>query len=188
MPQIALLLYQTLPSHHRVFIPVVFLPRAKGPIAGRLVVQWGSNGTSPLTVPLAGHGLRNVYRLKAFTDLVIPVDTRISPPIVVHNPHDRVFHIKEVFTTESFLHLSLPESQLAAQRRSAGGGGGAKFWEIGPRRNKYIISLSFSSSKPGLFLGYVHLKTDDHSIILPTEITVVEGALRAWRASAPVAC
>ena len=101
-----------MPPLSRARVPVIFLPRQKGRILDELVILT-SVGT--LTIVTVGHGLRNNYHLKAFTGIKIPVDTKITPAIHVYNPHNKVFHVTEVFTTESFLHLSLPESQVSSQ-------------------------------------------------------------------------
>ena len=75
----------------------------------------------------------------------------------------------QVFTTESFLHLSIPQSDTTSPK--------GKLWEIEPFTSKFVINFSFQSATAGIFVGFLHLKTTNHSIILPTEIRVIEGRL-----------
>ena len=44
---------------------------------------------------------------------------------------------------------------------------------------KEIIRLSFTSHKPGLYQGYVHIKTDVENLVLPVSIQVLQGGVHA---------
>lgn len=161
--QVAAYAATALPPLARLRMPIMFLPRAKQHFVGKIIV--GLRGSS-VEIPVEGRGTKNLYHVKAFTNISIPVDTKITPPIHVYNPGDQPLHIKEIYTTESFLHLTLPENV-----------GGAKLWEITPKKKRYVINLSFESEKTGLFIGFIHLSTEEHLIILPVEILVVQSPL-----------
>ncbi len=52
----------------------------------------------------------NKYKVNAVLGHNVPAGGSFAPPIIVHNPSKtEPLHIQEVFTTESFLHLSFPE-------------------------------------------------------------------------------
>ena len=54
--------------------------------------------------------LYHLFKVGAIVGDNIPVDAMFAPPIIVHNPSKTDdLRILEVFTTESFLHLSFPE-------------------------------------------------------------------------------
>jgi hypothetical protein len=50
-------------------------------------------------------------------------------------------------------------------------------WLIEPGVEKEVISLSMSSSSPGHYFGYVHIKTDADKIVIPVDLLVLEGGL-----------
>jgi hypothetical protein len=54
---------------------------------------------------------------------------------------DQVLHVREVFTTESFLNIIIPE----AEEEGAGGQNDSALgvWAIPPRQEKEIVKLSF---------------------------------------------
>jgi hypothetical protein len=55
-----------------------------------------------------GHGMLNPYRLFPFVGAKVPADVTYRPPIEIYNPHDVPLHVKEIFTSGGFLHLTLP--------------------------------------------------------------------------------
>lgn len=117
------------------------------------------------------------------TDLTVAVNTRITPPVLLHNPYSRVFHVKEVFTTENFLHLTLPQVVAHAgflvvgvtplSQKDEAKTDGTKLWQLEPHETKCIINLSFLSTAVGTFNGFVHIKTEEQDMILPVDIRAV---------------
>ena len=99
----------------------------------------------------------------------------------MYNPTDELLHVREVFTTESFLHLHLPDSDaensfgfeasLSSPTSSEG------MWQIPGKSEKEIIHLMFRATHPGSFSGYVHVKTDRENMVLPVELHVLKGGL-----------
>mgnify|MGYP001987443725 CR=1 FL=1 len=97
---------KTLAPGEKTTIQVIFLPRAIGSVDGTLVIQTSSGG---YLYQIHGQGIENPYRLHAFVGATVPVGVLYNPAIRIHNPSQSTLHVKEVFTTEGFLHLSLPE-------------------------------------------------------------------------------
>jgi hypothetical protein len=162
-----------LPSLTRLKIPVVFYPREVGVHTARIII---TTSVGSISVTVTGRALKNPYGLHAITDITIPLHTQINPPIYIHNPFERTMNVREVFTTESFLHLGLPESGFSTRQKS-NSSPTAKLWEVPAKKTKYIINLTFAANKIGIYNGYIHLKTDNHALILPVEIRVIEEAI-----------
>lgn len=152
-------------------VQIIYLPRASGRVEAKAVIRT-SLGT--LVYPLSGQGVANQFGLNPFT-ATIPTGARYEPLITITNPSDQMLLVKEIFTTESFLHLSLPNAKghegPAIMPQNAG------MWEIQPHETRDIISLSFMSRVDGEFNGFVHIKTDRDNMILPVEIIVVAPGL-----------
>lgn len=102
---------------------------------------------------------------------------------VSHNPSHELLHVREVFTTESFLHLHLPDSdgkaEVSVEDAYPGPNSNSTeaMWQIPGRGEKEIIHLRFRTSTPGVYTGYVHVKTDRENMVLPVELEVLQGGL-----------
>ena len=173
-------------SHHVHRITVIFLPRIPGELNATLTIETSVGG---FVIPLFGKAIANPYRLHPFVGARVPIGVPYNPPIRVTNPTGQPIHIKEVFTTESFLHLSLPDGsendnndgqhsekssgvvplngeendEEAAERQKA-------MWIVPSMATKEIIRLSFTSHRPGTYKGYVHIKTNVDSLVLPVSV------------------
>lgn len=159
---------QVVPVKGKTVISVVFVPRLLGAVEGTLIIETSVGG---FLYQVHGEGIANPYNLTPFLGAKIPVGVPFNPPIKIYNPKDQVLHVKEVFTNEGFLHLTLP--------KASGGGdyGSAGLWEINPRHTNTIINLSFQSNVPGKHTGFVHVKTDIDNMIIPVEIHVMKGGI-----------
>jgi hypothetical protein len=89
-------------------ITVIYLPRTIGTLNASLTVETSVGG---FLIPLSGTAVANQYRLHPFVGATVPIGVPYTPPIRVTNPTGHVLNVKEVFTTESFLHLTLPEKE-----------------------------------------------------------------------------
>ena len=173
-------------SHHVHRITVIFLPRIPGELNATLTIETSVGG---FVISLFGKAIANPYRLHPFVGARVPIGVPYNPPIRVTNPTGQPIHIKEVFTTESFLHLSLPDGsendnndgqhsekssgvvplngeendEEAAERQKA-------MWIVPSMATKEIIRLSFTSHRPGTYKGYVHIKTNVDSLVLPVSV------------------
>ena len=98
---------QVLHPGNSTTLQVILLPRAIGVIEGTLMVE--STGGVTISYPLRAEGVANPYSLAPLTDR-LPVGAALTRSVSLYNPHRDVMHVKEVFTTEGFLHLTLPDS------------------------------------------------------------------------------
>lgn len=130
----------------------------------------------------------NPFGVNAVLGQHVPSAMLFAPPIVVHNPSESEdLHILEVFTTENFLHLSFPEwgdiggdvrpGRPISQKDAFTAAHASEFWTIPPGQSKAIIFLAFTSENPGLFQGFVHIRMDRHSLLVPVTINVIKGGL-----------
>eukprot|EP00937_MAST-01D_sp_MAST-1D-sp2_P001611 g1611.t1 len=102
---------QTLKSDATVQVRIIFLPRSLGPVEGNLVLD---TSVGRFLYQVLGEGAPNPYGLGPFIAPRIAVGALYNPPIKVRNPTAQQLRVREVFTTESFLHLALPPEVSAA--------------------------------------------------------------------------
>ena len=119
-----------------------------------------------------GEGIRNIYKVNPLINLKIPVGHTLNPHIEIFNPHDHVLSVKEVFTNEGFLHLKLP--------KGAKKGSKAGLWEIAPMTWSKVMSVSFHSTRAGRHIGFVHVRTNVDTLIVPLEVHVMKGGVHRW--------
>ena len=174
---------QSLSPGESTSFQIIFLPRAPGDVGASLTVKT-SIGTHSIDV--LGTGIDNPYGLTAFVGAKVPAGVHYNPPIRIYNPSNSVLRIKEVFTTEGFLHLSLPGNEpdgknAATISHKAGAGakakGSAGMWNVQADATKEIIRLSFKSHISGRYQGYVHVKTSRENMVLPVQVTVLSGGI-----------
>jgi len=152
----------TLSPGEALNISIVFLPRTIGSVEGSLVIQTSAGG---LLYQIHARGVANPYRLHPFLSAKLPTGATYSPPIQVHNPHETTLQIKEIYTSEEFLHLNM--SETVGDHRTNG------LWEVPSRQTKTVINVAFSSEQPGKYQGYVHVKTNYDTMIIPLEVSGV---------------
>ena len=119
---------------------------------------------------LSAMGMPSPYGLQPINATNVPVYTPYIPPIELTNPHEHPLRIREVFTSENFLHLMLPPEGMRGDQPAPGLHNGV--WMLQPAERKHVISLSFNVSEPGMYEGYVHVLTDYDTLILPVSISV----------------
>ena len=178
------------------FYPVLFQPQ---PLAAKKSIQirilflpfyaQASGATLSVSTSLGifeyaieGAPAYNAYRLHPFVGYRIPSGVPFEQPITIHNPHNEVLRIREIYTTEEFLSLrgAMSSDQLNATGSPVSKTGnymGSDVWELEPGTERTVIHLSMASSVPGSYLGYVHLKTDRDNIVIPVDVQVLEGGL-----------
>jgi len=170
----------------RTSVRVVYLPRSVGQVEATLTI---STSAGELFYPIEALAVKNPYGLHSFVKTKIPAGVVYSRPIVIHNPFQDVLRVRDVFTTESFLILEVPDGEEAllteadqlldgdarpvdmSQNRSE------DMWAIPAQGAKEIFHLRFNADLPGAYAGYVHVKTDRESMVLPVELEVLEGGL-----------
>ena len=157
---------------------IMFLPYVEGPVAAVVVVQTSIGG---FLVRLAGEGVDNPYGVVGFTSVRVPMGIAYNPAVQVYNPFAETLLIKEIFTTEGFLHLTLPDfvhdvdkvEEVNAVSTSA------SIWQVRPREIKDVIELSFRSHTPGPYRGFLHIKTNLDNLVVPIDIVVLQGGIHA---------
>mmetsp|Transcript_28777 Transcript_28777/g.37158 ORF Transcript_28777/g.37158 Transcript_28777/m.37158 type:complete len:2600 (+) Transcript_28777:19-7818(+) len=193
---------QVLPPDGRATIQIIYLPRNVGSeINGKLTI---STSFGDIIYLIEATAITNPYRLHPFIGTKIPAGVVYSRPIIMYNPTDEPLHVREVFTTESFLTLHLPDDLISPPSSSNYAVDGIDdglgdegdeglfqhpqatlssptssegLWVIPPKSEKEIIHLVFHALIPGPFNGYVHVKSDRENMVLPVELQVLKGGL-----------
>lgn len=167
-------------------VQVIVLPRKVGEVAAALVLET-SDGT--ISYGMSANGVENKFKLVPLLAQPIPVGMHYHPKISLYNPYKETLQVKEVFTTDSFLHLSLPNatdataSSLPQETTTEDSptdpmvDAAGTIWRVPPQSASDIIQLSFQSHSPGKYHGYVHIKTTKGDSVVPVDISVLRGGL-----------
>ena len=161
----------TLAANNTKAVRVMFLPYREGPVTAVIVIQTSLGG---FLLRLSGDGVRNPYGVKGFTGVRIPMGIAYNPAVQVYNPFDEALLIKEIFTTEGFLHLTLPDfvADVDKVEEVNAVSTSASIWQVQPREMKDVIELSFRSHTPGPYRGFLHIKTNLDNLVVPVDIMV----------------
>lgn len=161
----------TLAANKTKAVRVMFLPYREGPVSAVVVIQTSLGG---FLLRLSGDGVRNPYGVKGFTGVRIPMGIAYNPAVQVYNPFDETLLIKEIFTTEGFLHLTLPDfvADMDKVEEVNAVSTSASIWQVQPREMKDVIELSFRSHTPGPYRGFLHIKTNLDNLVVPVDIMV----------------
>ena len=99
-----------------------------------------------MSYPVQAHPTQNIYRLNPIVGSKVPAGVPNIRPIILYNPHNEILHVLEVFTTETFLNIIVPdgEEQMEDGRNNSMEGGSiAAVWAVPPKSEKEIVKLSF---------------------------------------------
>ena len=109
----------------------------------------------------------------------MPTREAYAPTLTLRNPHTSPLVVKEVYSSEEFLQLDLPAGAAAAPGADAAAAAAAreKLWHLGADEAKEVVRVNFTAAVAGKYVGYVHLNTDVASMIVPVEITAVDGGV-----------
>jgi len=157
------------PPRSNTSIPVIFLPRSVGHVENTLVMQTDIGG---FIYQVSGYGVPNPYMVEPFLGVKIPVNVWYTPPIEIYNPHPDTLIIKEVFTSGGFIHLTLPSNASTNSSIDS-----RRLWDIPPYERRQIVDLSFISSTPGRYQGFVNVKTSRDTLVIHVEVQVVKGGV-----------
>ena len=159
----------------RLKIPVVFLARVVGSPEAYLAIQTSAGG---FLYPLRALAVPNPYGLTAIA-ATVPTREAYAPTLTLRNPHTSPLVVKEVYSSEEFLQLDLPAGAAAAPGADAAAAAAAreKLWHLGADEAKEVVRVNFTAAVAGKYVGYVHLNTDVASMIVPVEITAVDGGV-----------
>jgi len=107
-----------------------------------------STSEGDISYPVQAHPTQNVYRITPIVGSKVPAGVPNVRPIVIYNPHNEILHILEIFTTESFLNIIIPDTEDQGDGRSLSAEGGplgpvATVWTIPPKSEKEIVKLAF---------------------------------------------
>ncbi len=114
--------------------------------------------------------------------LQVPFGLQYSYVLMVRNPLKERLVIREIYTHESFLRLSLlpqhhrSDPPLLPSKDTEGP---ASLWVLEPFEEKGVIMLEFKSLLPGKFSGLVTVLTDEVTLMIPVDILAIRGGVHA---------
>jgi hypothetical protein len=168
----------TLGSNQTKSIKIMYLPYTEGYTSAVIVLRTSIGG---FLLSVTGEGIKNPYGVTAFTDIRVPVGIPYDAALQVYNPFSSNLLIKEIFTTEAFLLLTLPEfvDEMDKVQETNSVSTSASIWQVKPREIKDVIQLSFRSHSPGNYRGFLHIKTSLDNLVVPIDIIVLKGGIHA---------
>ncbi|CAL2037335.1 unnamed protein product [Caenorhabditis brenneri] len=149
---------------------VVFLPREVGK---RSTVLQLYTSAGLFTYKVQGNCVSNPYRISPFTGYRLPMNSSISKPIIIFNPHAYTMRITEIGTSGGNGHIELPhevDSQLAGEP--------PQYWDIRPYQTKQIATLVLvgaTSENTTVFVriaSELHLSSEHRQPITDIYLTV----------------
>uniref|UniRef100_A0A1I7U365 TMEM131_like domain-containing protein n=1 Tax=Caenorhabditis tropicalis TaxID=1561998 RepID=A0A1I7U365_9PELO len=112
---------------------VVFLPREIGKRSTTVHIY---SSVGMFTYKVQGNCISNPYRISPFTGYRLPMNSSISKPVMIFNPHPYTMRITEIETSGGNGHIELPhevDSQLAGEP--------PQYWDIRPYQTKQIATV-----------------------------------------------
>ena len=165
-------------------IEMIFLPYYLEVVHSMLTIN---TSEGQILYSITGEPVPNPYKLHPFLGQRLHVGSKPrEQPITIYNPYSETIFIQEVFTTESFLSLKSASSSksehgqagtnisIAIQPNGSSAilGSSTTVWSVDPGIEKEIIIFTMTPVRTGIFLGYVHIKTNKDDIVLPVELQV----------------
>nr|CAG4712061.1 unnamed protein product [Naegleria fowleri] len=156
-------------ENNKITINVIFLPRTLKRSEGSIIVH---TNIGTYIYKAYGGGIENAYNIKPILGYKLPVGADYRKPIYMHNPHqNETLLIKEIYTSEDFLLLSLPDqnsNEKNLQKKNLL----LSLWKLEPQQTKSIILLNFHATQPKTHTGFVHINTNRGQFIIPVEFIV----------------
>lgn len=165
----------TVPPRASVNISLTFLPVKSGSAEATLLVQSSAGG---FLIQMHGWGVPSHLQAAPVTGKRVLVGKSFTHSLVLRNPYAELLRVTEVFTSDDFLQLTLPQK---GGKGAQGGTGG--LWEVPPGEAKPVIEIEFQSAGPGKHSGLVHVAygivngTIEGTLVIPVEVEVVHGGL-----------
>jgi len=177
---------------------VLFLPQSQGNLRETIPIEYKFEGDvdkASLLYEVQGEAAANPYGLFPIPSLEVNVGQYLNHPIELHNPFRHTLRVTEIYTTEPFLQLTLPQGTGAIHQKTSRTFRGQApttlkksqndvkniertsplVWEFEPNETREVIRLAFKSHQAGLFMAYLHVKTDDVNSVVPVRIKVRHG-------------
>ncbi|KAL9643680.1 hypothetical protein ABK040_016132 [Willaertia magna] len=156
-------------ENNKVTINVIFLPRILKRNEGTIIIH---TNFGPFIYNVYGGGIENAYNAKPILAHKLPVGADYRKPIYLHNPHqNETLLVKEIYTSEDFLLLSLPD-QTTSDKNYNKKNPLLSLWRIEPQQTKAIILLNFKATQPKKHTGFIHVNTNRGQFIIPVEFIV----------------
>lgn len=88
----------------------------------------------------------NPYQIHPVVGAKVPAGVSYIRPLIMHNPFNEVLNIREIFTTESFLNIIIPDPDelvIIRNMEASPKPGSEAAWLIPPKSEKQIVQLGF---------------------------------------------
>mmetsp|Transcript_10404 Transcript_10404/g.43048 ORF Transcript_10404/g.43048 Transcript_10404/m.43048 type:complete len:838 (-) Transcript_10404:1-2514(-) len=160
-------------------LQIAYLPRELGEDRGTLVVHTSAGA---FIVRVEGAGELSPFNVQPLAGVTAPVGVRRDYLLSMHNPFSETLWVKEVFTNEDFARIVLPAQAQGFGDEGAGAdqateASSKNVWAIPPHSTRPIISLQFKGDTMGSYLGLLHIRTEQDTLMIPMEMQAIEGSV-----------
>ncbi|CAB3403597.1 unnamed protein product [Caenorhabditis bovis] len=159
-------------------INVAFLPREVGKREGQ-VNFYTSAGIFGYKV--VGNCISNPYRIAPFAGLRVPMNSTITKPIVLYNPHHFAISVNEISSSGGNVHVEMPYTidDIDAEEMP-------QLWHIRPFQSKHVANMVLVGAMTENSTAFVRMavkpadpevneEIDDIYLTLPFEVTLSRG-------------
>eukprot|EP00850_Spirogloea_muscicola_P002213 SM000008S22302 [mRNA] locus=s8:971068:977536:- [translate_table: standard] len=167
---------RSLPVGERAAVNVAFLPRVLGNAEATLVVQ---SSAGDILLPLRGTGVVSPYGVAPLSRLSVPVASRFSHHLVLHNPYAKGLHLLEAHLPEDHFKLDLLRpGDVASATSNNDAVGPLGLWQIAPGETRAVLVVEFVAPAPGHYHSMLHIELGrnlhchnwTHSLLIPIDI------------------
>lgn len=133
---------------------VVFLPRQVGPIVTTLQVH---TTLGVVMFELRGSAVVCPFRLQPLTGIRAPLNTTLTPEIIMYNPFEQPLHVLEAFTSGGNFQLEMLRGNLDGELQGR--------WQIPAYTERAVVRVRFHAFQSGMHAAYVRIIVVSHSML-----------------------
>uniref|UniRef100_A0A7E4ULZ0 TMEM131_like domain-containing protein n=1 Tax=Panagrellus redivivus TaxID=6233 RepID=A0A7E4ULZ0_PANRE len=149
-----------LDENDEVVIMAYFLPPVADKFHAKFVL-FTSEGKVEYMV--SGVSSTNPYRLPPLKQVQMPLNGTLLTPITLHNPHCMTVTVKEISSSNPFIHIELPGSELEELHEDT-------FWEIAPYETRTVAHARIIGIQEKNTTAYINVRLIMKEAVGPADI------------------
>ena len=168
--------YSIFPQSKFVF-QLLILPDIPEKITGNLYIKF--NDKKVLIIPITIIGIENEYKIKPIYYMNWQINKKLILPIKITNPNKKkLLIIKEIIHSFKKINIEWPNGAKVANNYTSFI---PSMFHVWPKDSKIIFYLKYISEVATNEYGFIHLKTDDNTlIVIPVLINIKNYSLNTF--------
>ena len=161
--------YSIFPQSKFVF-QLLILPDVTEKITGNLYIKF--NDKKVLIIPITIIGIENEYKIRPIYYMNWQINTKLTLPIKITNPNKKkLLIIKDIIHSFKNINLEWPNGIKVTNNFTSFVSSMLHIW---PKESKTIFYIKYISEKVTNEYGFIHLKTDENTLIVIPVLTNVK--------------